>query len=133
MAPEEDVINASTLTKFRKLRLSDSDLLKLLIGETVRLAISKEIIKSKAIIVDAAHSASRSNPFSAIEALKIRSRQLRKVLYDIDGKIKKNLPNKNENSDLEDELVYSKALIEFLKNSGLPGYPKVMEKFEIKK
>lgn len=131
MAPEEDVINASTLTKFRKLRLSDSDLLKLLIGETVRLAISKEIIKSKAIIVDATHSASRSNPFSAIEALKMRSRQLRKVLYDIDEKIKKSLPNKNENSYLEDELVYSKALIEFLKNSGLLGYPKVMEKFEM--
>ncbi|MHC5354417.1 transposase, partial [Myroides sp. LJL115] len=37
MAPEDDVINPSTLTKFRKLRLSDTDLLKLLIAETVRL------------------------------------------------------------------------------------------------
>tara|TARA_R110001583_G_scaffold27778_1_gene99016 strand:+ start:45578 stop:45769 length:192 start_codon:yes stop_codon:yes gene_type:complete len=30
MAPEEGVINASSLTKFRKLRLKDTDLLNLL-------------------------------------------------------------------------------------------------------
>jgi transposase len=32
MSPEEDVINPSSLTKFRKLRLKDSDLLNLLIS-----------------------------------------------------------------------------------------------------
>lgn len=132
MAPEDDVINPSTLTKFRKLRLSDTDLLKLLIAETVRLAISKEIIKSKAIIVDATHTASRSNPFSATEALKMRSRQLRKALYDVDESIKSKLPVKNEDSDLDHELTYSKALVVFLKeNSGFLGYPKVQEKFEM--
>ena len=34
MTPEEDVINPSSLTKFRKLRLKDTDLLNLLIGKT---------------------------------------------------------------------------------------------------
>ncbi|MHC5353519.1 transposase, partial [Myroides sp. LJL115] len=132
MAPEDDVINPSTLTKFRKLRLSDTDLLKLLIAETVRLAISKEIIKSKAIIVDATHTASRSNPFSATEALKMRSRQLRKALYDVEESIKSKLPVKNEDNDLDHELAYSKALVAFLKqNSGFLGYPKVQEKFEM--
>jgi len=47
IAPEADVINASSLTKFRKLRLKDLELLDLLIGKTVQLAIEKEIIKSK--------------------------------------------------------------------------------------
>ena len=39
MSPEEDVINPSSLTKFRKLRLKDMDLLNLLIGKTVSLAL----------------------------------------------------------------------------------------------
>lgn len=132
MAPEDDVINPSTLTKFRKLRLSDTDLLKLLISETVRLAISKEIIKSKAIIVDATHTASRSNPFSATAALKMRSGQLRKALYGVDDNIKTKLPLKNEDNNLEPELLYSKTLITFLKqHAGFLAYPKVQEKFEM--
>ncbi|MBZ9731457.1 transposase, partial [Salegentibacter sp. JZCK2] len=35
MAPEDAVINSSSLTKFRKLRLKDTDLLNLLINKTV--------------------------------------------------------------------------------------------------
>jgi len=50
MTSEEDVINPSSLTKFRKLRLKDTDLLNLLIGKTVTVAIEKGIIKSKSII-----------------------------------------------------------------------------------
>ena len=131
MAPEEDVINPSTLTKFRRLRLSDTDLLNLLIGETVRLAINKEIIKSNAIIVDATHTASRSNPFSTIDILKMRSSQLRKVIYETDPTIKDSLPKKNESSDLADELAYSKALVEYLKTTKVIGFPAVIQKFEM--
>jgi transposase len=69
MTPEEGVINPSSLTKFRKLRLKDTDLLILLIGKTVSIAIKKGIIRSKSIIVDATHSLSRSNPLSPIEVL----------------------------------------------------------------
>ena len=53
MAPEDAVINPSSLTKFRKLRLKDTDLLNLLINKTVSIAIKKGVIKSKSIIVDA--------------------------------------------------------------------------------
>ncbi len=66
MMPEEGVINPSSLTKFRKLRLKDTDLLNLLIGKTVSIAIDKGIVRSKSIIVDATHSLSRSNPFSQV-------------------------------------------------------------------
>ena len=41
MAPEEAVIDSSSLTKFRKLRLKDLNLLDMLIGKTVELAIRK--------------------------------------------------------------------------------------------
>ena len=50
MSPEEEVINPSTLTKFRKLRLKDTDLLNLLIGKTVAIALENGIIRSKSII-----------------------------------------------------------------------------------
>ena len=52
MAPEDEVINPSSLTKFRKLRLKDMNLLDMLIAKTVQLALEKGIIKSKSIIVD---------------------------------------------------------------------------------
>jgi len=63
MNPEEEVIDPSSLSKFRKLRLKDTDLLNLLINKTVTIALEKGIIRSKSIIVDATHTLSRSNPF----------------------------------------------------------------------
>ena len=41
MCPEEEVINPSSLTKFRKLRLKDTELLKLLINKTVSIALER--------------------------------------------------------------------------------------------
>jgi transposase len=58
MAPEDAVMDPSSLTKFRILRLKDVDLLDLLINKTVEIAIEKEIIKSNSIIVDATHTKS---------------------------------------------------------------------------
>ena len=110
MNPEEGVINPSSLTKFRKLRLKDIDLLNLLINKTVSIAIEKGIISSKSIIVDATHSLSKSNPLSAVEVLKLHSKQLRKVVYSIDAGFKQQMPLKNEDHDLQKELVYSQAL-----------------------
>ncbi|MDF2435512.1 MAG: hypothetical protein JWP44_5143 [Mucilaginibacter sp.] len=69
MSPEKEVINPSSLTKFRKLRLKDTNLLNLLISKTVSIAIEKGIIRSRSIIVDATHSLSRSNLYSALEVL----------------------------------------------------------------
>ncbi len=66
MNPEDEVINPSSLTKFRKLRLKDTDLLDLLINKTVTIAVEKGIIPSKSIVVDATHTLSGSNPFLAI-------------------------------------------------------------------
>jgi len=110
MIPEEGVINPSSLTKFRKLRLKDADLLNLLIGKTVSIAIEKGIIRSKSIIVDATHTHSKSNPFSAVEVLKERSKLLRKAVYNIDDNWKDQMPNKNEDDDLQKEIAYCKEL-----------------------
>jgi transposase len=114
MAPEEEVINPSSLCKFRKLRLKDMDLMNLLIKKTVDIAIEKGIIKSRTIIVDATHTASRSNPYSPIEILRLRSKQLRKAIYDADEGIKGALPKKNEDEDLVHELDYTKELLDIV-------------------
>jgi len=134
MTPEENVINPSSLTKFRKLRLKDTDLLNLLIGKTVSIAIEKGIIRSKSIIVDATHSLSRSNPLSALEVLKERARQLRKVVYSVDENWKERMPKKNEDNDLEHELSYcGKLEKEIESDEVLRSLPKVKEKLNLLK
>lgn len=50
MVPEEDVIEASSLCKFRKLRLKDMDLLDLLINKTVTQLIRERIIWRKLVM-----------------------------------------------------------------------------------
>jgi transposase/IS5 family transposase len=134
MIPEEEVINPSSLCKFRKLRLKDTDLLNLLINKTVTLAIDKGIIKSKSIIVDATHTLSRSNPHSPLEVLKMRSKQLRKILYETDESIKDVLPVKNEDDILEHELAYTHSLVDIIKeNETLVCIPKIKEKLNLLK
>lgn len=90
LAPEEDVINPSSLTKFRKLRLKDMDLLELLINKTVSIAVEKGIIKSKTIIVDAIHTKAGYNQKSQREILQEQSKKLRKAVYEVDETAKEN-------------------------------------------
>ena len=134
MAPEEDVINSSSLTKFRKLRLKDTDLLNLLIGKTVSIAVEKGIIRSRSIIVDATHTLSRSNPFSAIEVLRERSKLLRKTVYLFDDQWKERMPEKNNSNELEKELTYCKELERVIeKEQALSAIPAVKEKLNLLK
>jgi len=134
MAPEEAVINSSSLTKFRKLRLKDADLLNLLISKTVSIAIEKEIIRSRSIIVDATHSLSRSNPYSALEVLRERSKLLRKVIYAIDQDMKDRMPEKNASGELDKELDYCRELEKCIESDqALSLIPAVKEKLNLLK
>jgi transposase len=134
MTPEEDVINSSSLTKFRKLRLKDTDLLNLLIGKTVNIAVEKGIIRSKSIIVDATHTLSRSNPFSAIEVLRERSKLLRKTVYLFDDQFKERMPEKNNSNELEKELAYCKELEKRIETEQtISSIPAVKEKLNLLK
>lgn len=104
MAPEEKVINPSSLTKFRKLRLKDMNLLDLLISKTVQLALEKGIIKSNSIIVDATHTKSRYNQKTPRQALQEQSKKLRRSVYEVDESMRENFPAKNTEDSLEKEL-----------------------------
>ena len=134
MAPEESVIEPSSLTKFRKLRLKDVNLLDMLINKTVEIAIEKEIIKSKSIIVDATHTKARYNQKSPREILMDRSKNLRKAVYKINENLKEKFPNKNTTDMLENEIDYCQKLIDVIERyDTLAQYPQVKEQLNLLK
>jgi len=135
MAPEDPVIDPSSLTKFRKLRLKDSTLLDLLIIKTVKIALEKGVIKKKStIIVDSTHTKARYNQKSQIEILRECSKGLRKSVYAVDESIKDQFPAKNTKSDLQDEIEYSQELIEVIsKNNLLNQISTIKEKINLLK
>jgi len=134
MAPEDLVIEPSSLTKFRKLRLKDINLLDMLINKTVEIAIQEGIIKSHAIIVDATHTKARYNQKPPREILQDRSRKLRKAIYQFDDSLKAKLPAKNTTDVLEDEIAYCQKLIAVVESEGgVCQLPKVQEPLNLLK
>lgn len=132
MAPEEEVIDPSSLTKFRKMRLKDINLLDMLINKTVAIALEKGIIKSRSIIVDATHTKARYNQKSPREILQERSKNLRKSIYEIDATMRDKFPSKNTEDSLDKELEYCNKLITTIKeNEVICHYPKVLEKLNL--
>jgi Transposase domain (DUF772)/Transposase DDE domain len=132
MAPEEDVINPSSLTKFRKLRLKHLNLLNLLIEKTVKIALEKGIIKSKTIIVDATHSASRFNQRSPQEYLKEKSKNVRKAVYQIDETLKEKFPKKVTSNDVTAEINYCQELIDAIEQEPtIAERPSVKERLNV--
>jgi hypothetical protein len=129
MAPEESVINPSSLTKFRKLRLKDVGLLDMLIQKTVEISLEKELIKSTSIIVDSTHTKARFNQKSPKEFLMEKSKLLRKAVYQINEGMKEKFPQKPTTNDVVDELAYCQKVIQAVENEeAIREYPKVKEK-----
>jgi IS5 family transposase len=129
MAPEDTVINPSSLTKFRKLRLKDVGLLDMLIQKTVEIALKKELIQSKSIIVDATHTKARYNQKSPKEFLMEKSKLLRKAVYQIDENMKEKFPPKSTTNEWADELTYCQKVIQTVeKEETICNYPNVKEK-----
>lgn len=134
MAPEDSVINSSSLTKFRKLRLQDISLLDMLIGKTVEIALEKGVIKSNTIIVDATHTKARYNQKSAKEFLLEKSKNVRKAVYQIDESMKEKFPPKTTSDEVKDELEYCRQVIEVVESqSKIAAIPAVKEKLNVLK
>ncbi|MFC3210200.1 IS1182 family transposase [Planomicrobium okeanokoites] len=132
MAPEESVIDPSSLTKFRKLRLEDSRLLDLLIEKTIAIAIALDLIETGTIIVDATHTQSRYHLKKPQEILQDQSRKLRKNIYSVNESMKEQFPKKNTKDDLEAELNYCKELIASIERvPSLSANPKIGESLRL--
>ena len=129
--PEDDVIDSSLLSKFRRQRLQDVDLLSLLISKSVAMAIEKGIIKRKSdIIVDATHELAKSITYKPLDFLKRMAGQILKACEPFWGNdfSKDGLPTCDDQPDLEVMKDYCNSLVEFLENCGLAQIPAVENK-----
>lgn len=134
MAPEDDVIDSSSLTKFRRLRLQDMNLLDLLIGKTVEIALEKGIITSKTIIVDATHTKARYNQKSPKEFLQEKSKNVRKAVYQLDEEMVGKFPTKPSSNEVTEELDYCRQVVKIVESqSKVAQIPAVKEKLNVLK
>ncbi|BAQ11913.1 transposase IS4 family protein [Bacillus sp. OxB-1] len=134
MAPEDPVINSSSLTKFRKLRLQDVGLVDMLINKTVEIALEENLIKSKTIIVDATHTKSRYNQKSPKEFLMEKSKNVRKAVYQIDESMKEKFPPKTTSNEVTDEIAYCRKVISVVEGEvHIARIPAVQEKLNVLK
>ena len=133
MAPEEDVIHPSLLTKFRKLRLKDMDLLNMLLKKSVSLAIENGIIKENALVVDSTHTGSRYNKKSPQEYLKDLAKKTRKIVYQFDETAKERMPEKVESNDLEEVIVYTQKVIDVIEKEKVSEIPDVQQNLNLLK
>lgn len=126
---ETNMINPSTLTKFRRNRLKNTDLLDMLISESIKIAKKHDVIKSKTIIVDSTHTSSMYNQKSQREVLIDESKKLRKVIYSFRPEMKDQMPTKTSSGMIEDHLEYCKKLVDLIEsNEILSVIPAVTEK-----
>ena len=135
-SPEETkLINHSLLTVFRRERLVDEDenLMDKLIEKTVQLALEKGLIEvQNKIIVDSTHTNAMFSHISPREELIRQAKNLRKTVYKIDESMHEKMPKKREASGLlEDQIEYSKELLNVLKEDGrFEKLPNIKEQME---
>ena len=129
LAPEDPVIEPSSLTKFRKLQIKDERLLDLLITKSVQIALELGLVKSNILIVDATHTKAHYKHKKPQEVLRERSKALRKTIYQYSEEIKTAFPSKPQEDTLVAELRYTQELISVLeKHDELTGIPAVSQK-----
>jgi transposase len=112
MNPEDEPVDPSLLTKFRKTRITE-DILEEMLSETVRQAIEKGLIKSRMIIVDATHSKASAKRETPTQILRRMTKELRREIYQTQFELSSKFPDKPvETADLSTEIEYSKKLVE---------------------
>lgn len=135
LAPEDPVIEASSLTKFRKLRMKDESIMDKLISKSVEIALNNGIKLSKTLIVDSTHSEARYNAKSAREYLLEICKNLRKKVYDVDESYIEKMPKKLPNRTIgiyEDVIKYCQEVINTIKNdNNLVARPNIAENINL--
>jgi len=116
LAPEDSTIDPSLLTKFRKTRITE-DILEEMLRETMKQAIDKGLVKSRAIIVDSTHSYSKGNPETPTQILRRMTKTLRKEIYKTQYELAEYFPEKPpETATIDEEIEYARELVKVLEN-----------------
>lgn len=125
LAPEDtNLIDPSSLCKFRKLRLKDLDLMNLLIGKTISVARSKGLIKKSTVIIDATHTTARAIAYNPVDYLRLRVNRLKKSLSELCEDLVASFPVLPAGKNLEKMLECCKAIVELVrKEDVVQGIP----------
>lgn len=82
----------------------------------------------------ATHTLSKYTARKPQEVFHERAKNLGKSVYQVDESMKSVFPDRNDEDDLDAELIYCQKLIETVKaNEGLMNFPKIKEKINILK
>lgn len=130
-APEDDVIDPSSLTKFRKQRMKDDTTMDTLISKSVEIARENGIKLSNTLIVDSTHTEAKDGVKSRREyALEICKR-LRKKTYDVDKDYAAKMPEKPDSHQLgnyEEAIKYCQDVVDVVNSDErLKAYKSISE------
>ena len=132
LQPEDPVIHASSLTKFRKQRLKDKNLLDILIQKSVEVAIQQGVmIHSHSIIIDATHTLSRYHQCKKAEMFALQIEKLENTIKN--AAVSYKLPEKGKGFSYktEETRAYCREVVESIKSSKLAEYPAIREDTEL--
>lgn len=132
--PEDvEFINPSSLSKFRHMRLKDTNLLDIMLNKTVEIALDKGVISVKnKLIQDSTHTNAMFQHISPREELIKRAKELRKAVYAVAPEMKEKMPKKREKTGvLEDQITYCNELIDIIeKEEGFENCTAVQERMD---
>ena len=134
--PEDDVIDPSLLSKFRRQRLQDVDLLSLLISKSVAMAIEKGIIKRKSdIIVDATHELSGAFIYKPIDYMRKMCSQIYKACEPFFNETfhREDLSKFPPEGGMDGAKAYCRMLIQILEDNGMAQIPAIGNKVNLLK
>lgn len=132
LVPEEEVIHPSLLTKFRKQRLKDQNLLTLLINKTIEIAMEQHILKSNSIIIDSTATQARYHKITKKEMIYRTTLKLKEIATEFYSD-SSNLKEPNKNAPLQDTISYSKELITKIEQDTCSTIPSIQEQTELLK
>ena len=134
--PEDEVIDPSLLSKFRRQRLQDVDLLSLLISKSVAMAIEKGIIKRKSdIIVDATHELAGSIAYRPLDYMRKMWGHIFKACEPFFNEtfLHEDFPMFPEKGDFESNKIFCYNLIQLLETNGMAQIPAIGNKINLLK
>ena len=134
LRPEEtNIIDASTLSKFRKLRFEDVDVLNVLIAKTLKIAKDNGLLKGNTILVDATHVTARAVRYDSKDYIIHRVNTLVRHLVKVhDWKVEDLPPRPEKNADTAAWIQAGKALVAYIKEQpALRSVSVVMNLYEL--
>ena len=135
IAPEDNVIDPSSLTKFRKLRMKDDSVMDTLIAKSVEIALENGIKLSNTLIVDSTHTEARYGSKSAREYLLEVCKNLRKKVYAIDESYTDKMPKKPDNQQIgiyEEVVKYCQKVLDIVNSDEkLKAYKNISENINL--